>query len=166
MHPVNNQTASCAIPTPRTISPLCNPPPFLHPTENECVFSFYNNFNLVVVGWGTFPTRGLHFSCLARGAFFTHHFAFPRSVKYRPAKYNTDPIGYYLQLLILITLGGSAECVERWQTNYGSDFLFHIFQLWFQNLLALVARYQEFTFCPRFAVCMHSWIVEMWVCQT
>ena len=140
--------------------------PFLHSSGNECVFSFYYNFNLVD-GRGALFLPGARIFPACQGRIFQPAFCNPPSVKYRPAKQNTDPIGYHFDNFGWISSAGlHSRCVESWQTNYGLDFLFHISQLWFQNLLALVTRYQEFTFCLRFAVCMHSWIVEIWVCQT
>ena len=153
MHPVNNQTTSCALP----LSPFLG--------EWMCVLIL---LQFQSGGWAgrPFPTRGSHFSGLP-GAHFSTRILQSLSVKYRPAKQNTDPIGYYFDNFGWISSAGlHSRCVESWQTNYGLDFLFHISQLWFQNLLALVTRYQEFTVCLRFAVCMHSWIVEIWVCQT
>ena len=100
--------------------------------------------------WG----RAFFCSCqLARGGFFRHHFAFPDrwNIDLRQTWDYCNISSHFDNSLFRLPGGLHSKCSERCQTNYGSDFLFHILQLWFQNLLALVTRYLESTFCPRFA---------------
>ena len=111
---------------------------------------------MVLGGCGPPSYRGRAFfrACqLARGGFFRHHFAFPDrwNIDLRQTSDYCNISSHFDNSLFRLPGGLHSKCSERCQTNYGSDFLFRILQLWFQNLLALVTRYLESTFCPRFA---------------
>ena len=111
---------------------------------------------MVLGGCGPPSYRGRAFfrACqLARGGFFRHHFAFPDrwNIDLRQTSDYCNISSHFDNSLFRLPGGLHSKCSERCQTNYGSDFLFHILQLWFQNLLALVTRYLESTFRPRFA---------------
>ena len=111
---------------------------------------------MVSGGCGPPSYRGRAFfrACqLARGGFFRHHFAFPDrwNIDLRQTLDYCNISSHFDNSLFRLPGGLHSKCSERCQTNYGSDFLFRILQFWFQNLLALVTRYLESTFCPRFA---------------
>ena len=111
---------------------------------------------MVLGGCGPPSYRGRAFfwACqLARGGFFRHHFAFPDrwNIDLRQTSDYCNISSHFDNSLFRLPGGLHSKCSERCQTNYGSDFLFRILQFWFQNLLALVTRYLESTFCPRFA---------------
>ena len=146
MQVVNNQTASSCTTPLSTFSWRMNA------CSDFITISISDGFGRV---WPAFlPGARIFLACqLARGGFFRHHFAFPDrwNIDLRQTWDYCNISSHFDNSLFRLPGGLHSKCSERCQTNYGSDFLFRILQLWFQNLLALVTRYLESTFRPRFA---------------
>ena len=146
MQVVNNQTTSSCT------TPLSSFSWRMNACSDFITISISDGFGRV---WPAFLPGARIFLGLpaCQGRIFPPPFCIPRSVKYRPPQTSDycNISSHFDNSLFRLPGGLHSKCSERCQTNYGSDFLFHILQLWFQNLLALVTRYLESTFCPRFA---------------